>query len=175
MSTSIPNIIPGSGIASVIKDGVQYTIHASGTSRRLYLTQDLPYNAIDLVDVSGMEYFVGPNQTVYGEAVFFVSSDSTTTALRFAFNGPATPNYSIYVCQVPQSNVAHIESGVTNAYDYPITPTNGNGPGSTILTALLNFFVQNGANAGNLVPRFSSETTSNVVTIHKGSYIEYRI
>jgi hypothetical protein len=87
-------------------------------------------------------------------------TNATTTGIRFAINGPASPTAlrfgGSHPTASPGSDAVNHASGIVTAYDTPIRAT-ASGPGFADSFAHLHGIIRNGANAGTLQLRFASE------------------
>lgn len=118
-------------------------------------------------DVTGLTFAVAANTSYSISCDLMYSTAATTTALRLAVNGPASPTAVNINSFVIASSTA-FGSFYATAYDSDNAFTTGGG--ATVYPATLIGTVENGANAGTLAVRIKSEVDTSAVTIKRGSF-----
>jgi hypothetical protein len=118
------------------------------------------------IDVAGLTFSVSAGVDYYFRAVLHHSSAATTTGIRFAVNGPASPTALRVGGIIPISTVAANFGSVT-AYDTPIfaSTTGTTAAVMTIIEGLLR-----NLNAGTFAIRVASEVGAAAVTVLANSH-----
>jgi hypothetical protein len=108
----------------------------------------------------------------------FVTANTNTDGIGLDLNGPASPTSvagRIGICDQTNDCLTAGPSNYrelhVNAYTTALTTTGTVGNGLTVRGAIMEFVVVNGTTAGNLGPRFRSDTGANA-TLKAGSYCE---
>lgn len=151
--------------------GVAWTA-ITGLPSRVVLSSDVANsNATPntLADITGLAFAMGANKRYRFTFVLDYNTAAGTTGARFTVNGPAGLARLAMRTSFATGNTTETVR-FTDSYD-------GDSPAGTNATnnalAIMQGIVLNGATAGNLIGRFSSEVASSAVTVRAGSFLEY--
>lgn len=140
--------------------------HAGLTTAKL--AADVSSSVITMGDVTGLSLTLAAN-TAYGfEFIIGFSAAATTTGIKLAVNGPATPTYVSYTVETPLTATSDTLNAV-NAYDAGAVTT-GVAVAATVYTARIHGVIRTAAAGGPLVARFASEVAASAVTVKAGSW-----
>jgi hypothetical protein len=145
------------------KNGLQAPLEADATNSTTTLSDVLgssesPF-AIDL----------SPSTNCYFNFTVAFQTAATTTGIKLAVNGPASPTYVVYETKIPTDAAGsfHVEQCTT--WDCG-SATSGIDAANTPRLAHITGIVSRGASTETLTLRFASEVAGSTVTILKGSY-----
>lgn len=141
-------------------------------SRIVELFSSVTNTTTTAANITGLGITVAANETIQFEYVLAVDSSSATSGIQLAVNGPASPTQLTAYVETPSSTSANTALHVV-AYDTFAAPTTSPGASVRGLARIKGVF-RNGANAGTLIPRFKRSATAATITIHPGSYGEWR-
>lgn len=142
----------GSGVTSWVTPSAG----SGGVVTGVELSADRTSTSTSLADVTGLSFAVAANTTYDFEFNIAYTSSASTEGLGLSMNGPASPTsifYTVYIA----SATALRDTGYATAYEtnfQAINGANSAGQGSARISGRL----VNGANAGTLIVRFSTET-----------------
>jgi len=134
-------------------------------------TGDITNSTTTFADVTGLTFAVAANTDYIFEAWLIFRSDTQTTGIKFAVNGPASPTAVVIQTHIPITLVS-VTQGAAVAYDSGTASASV----AVINTSYLGHvtgIIRNGANSGTLAIRFAAETTG-IVKIMTGSVLRYR-
>lgn len=135
---------------------------------RSVLASDVSSTSTAFADTA-LSLALAANTTYTLRCVLVHTSAATTTAPQVALNGPASPTGLRYVVETGTSATATHRASQT-AYDTVTNPATGGG--AVALPIRVDGYIQNGANAGNLVVRLRSEVNASTVTLLARSFCE---
>lgn len=136
------------------------------------LGSDVSNSTTTLADITGLAFAMEADKDYLVEAFLFQSAAATTTGIRQALNGPASPTR---VAGEWTGWGANANAPLTRGFNaYEQANTAATDTPSTIGAVKLMAIVRNGANAGNLQLRFASEVGGSAVTILTGSLLRWR-
>lgn|SRR5678816_2906042 len=155
-----------------------YLAQHDGIWRRR-LTADAVSAVTSMADVSGTDLTVAikASRKYLWKFRGTYISNATTTGLRLSINGPASPtrvNHWAQVVVVISTLVPTWNAGGATAITYDdLVIASTAGPGAVVCPFWYEGVIENGANAGNLRPRFASEVAvASGITIHRGAIFE---
>jgi hypothetical protein len=168
------NLLPGEALeyiegvgfyelAGIAEAGVQY----------IRKTAQQTFAATSFADVTGMGFAISANAVYEVEYDMQFRSATATVGVGLAVNGPASPTSVqgtvLIVAAQAAGALTDIFSAGFVAYDTPNLITLTTNSTSVTYGARLSCLVENGANAGTLIPRWRSETATNT-TVEVGSF-----
>jgi hypothetical protein len=154
-------------------DGTWATPAGGGGESELVvrLGADISNATTNFADVTGLFFPALANKDYIFDAWLLFQSSVTTTGIKLAVNGAASPVAVGIQTHIPTALTA-ITHGLAVAYDSG-TASTGVPVINTSYLANITGILRNGATAGNLVIRFGAETTG-TVKIMTGSILRYR-
>jgi hypothetical protein len=162
------------GDATVVRPSDWNASHTGVWVRRL--TANAVSAVTSMADVNGTDLTVAiaASTAYYFRFSGTYITNATTTAIRLSVNGPASPTFlGMWDLNVSLGHVTTVTfnaMGLTGtSYDTAVVAGTA-GPGAVVSPFFLEGIIENGANAGNLRPRFASEVAvASGLTIHRGA------
>lgn len=131
------------------------------------LTSDVSNNTTTLADITGLNFTILANTDYLLDCDVTYQSAATTTGIRISLNGPGTPSQLSASFMTP---VTTTTLGGTSLATYNGgTATSGVAAINTNTNGQFKAMLRNGATAGTLQLRFSSEVGASNVTVKAGS------
>jgi hypothetical protein len=135
-------------------------------------TGDVSNSTTTFANVTGLTFAMGGANTDYVfEAWLIFQSNTATTGIKFAVNGPASPTALAIQTRIPISLVA-VTLGGARAYDSGTASASVDTINSNLLAHVVGI-IRNGSNTGTFAIRFAAETTG-TVKVMTGSVLRYR-
>jgi hypothetical protein len=135
----------------------------TGLATTAKLTVDRTNNTTSLADVTGLSLAIAANKTYHFKFVVIFRSDTTTTGIKLAVNGPSGFTDLAYQRLLAISTSAS-GYGAARAYDTMGSST-GVDAANANMAAVVEGVVVNGSTAGDLILRFAAETTGTVKVV----------
>lgn len=120
------------------------------------------------VDIPGMAVPIEANKKYAFEYVIQAYTDQTTTGIDVAMNGPASP-VSIRYTQ-PRFGATGVVTTVATVYDNDTASGTGPTAGTPGRVFEMRGIIENGINAGNLVPRIKREAVGTGPAVMPGTW-----
>jgi hypothetical protein len=125
-------------------------------------TGDVTTSATTFSDVTGLTFALAINTDYYFRFIVHHSSAATTTGIRFAVNGPASPTALRVGGVIPISTVA-ANFGSQTAYDTAIFAST---TGTTVaVMSVIEGIIRNAGNTGTLALRVAAEVAATVTVL----------
>ncbi len=166
------------GHAALVGGG-QTTLHShaggGGESEVIARTTgDVSNSTTSFADVTGLSFAVEPNKDYIFEAWLIFQSNTLTTGIKFAINGPGSPAAVAMIAHIPISLglYASCVTLASRAYNVGTASASVDIINANLLCKIDGLF-RNGANAGTLTIRFAAETTG-TVKVMTGSVLRSR-
>ena len=102
--------------------------------------------------------------------VLSYSTASAAVGMALAMNGPASPTEVFYAAVIHITANGSVHSGIGTAFDTKVIGTQAT---TAAQVAHIEGFVRNGSNTGTIIPRFSNETGTTVITVQAGSHCKW--
>jgi len=154
------------------KSNIDHTHPAGGELEFIVrLGADVANATTSFADVTGLLFPMLANKDYVFDVWLLFQSSVTTTGIKLAVNGPASPVALGIQTHIPTALTA-ITHGCAIAYNSG-TASTGVPVINTSYLANITGLIRNGNNAGNLIIRFAAETTG-TVKIMIGSILRYR-
>jgi hypothetical protein len=162
--------------AAALVGGAATALHShsggGGESENIVRTTgDVSNSTTTFADVTGLTFSATASKDYIFEAWLIFQSNTATTGIKFAVNGPASPTAVVIQTHIPISLVS-VTQGGARAYDSGTASASVD----TINTNLLGHVMgvlRNGTTTGNFTIRFAAETTG-IVKVMTGSVLRYR-
>ena len=134
-------------------------------------TADATVASTTLIDIHADLGWTAAASTNYAfRCVLSYSTASAAVGMALAMNGPATPTEVFYAAVIHITANGSVHSGIGTAYDTKVTGTQAT---TAAQVAHIEGFVRNGLNTGTIIPRFSNETGTTVITVQAGSHCKW--
>lgn len=149
------------------ENGFQYGTPAGGSGPSyVRLTADRTNSTTTLADATGLSFSVTSGLFYIFEFSVIFQSNTTTTGIKFAVNGP-TNNFFTMQKVIPTSLIANQAGQMERVVNTAATASTGVDTVNVNLLAYINGVINPTAN-GTIIVRFAAETTG-TVTIKSGS------
>lgn len=137
-----------------------------------YTTSDQTEVGTSYADVTGLGMAVAANTVYHFHCGVWADADAATTGIDLAVNGPAAPTFIVY--DVEQwIGSTQLRSERLTAYDVNTGVTAS--AGTNIRLWQLQGVLQNGANAGTLIPRIKREAVGTGPNVRSGSWCRWSV
>jgi hypothetical protein len=133
-------------------------------------TADQTFSATTLANITDLSFPIAANEKVLGRAVLFFTSAAATTGAKFGLSGPSSPTAMISSAHVMESVTATRTGGLT-AYGQIVAGANAVVT-PAINEAIIEFNIENGANAGTVNLQAATEVANSNVIVKRGSYVQ---
>jgi hypothetical protein len=135
----------------------------TGLATTVKLTVDRTNNTMNLADVTGLSLAIAANKTYHFKFVVIFRSDTITTGIKLAVNGPSGFTDLAYqrLLAVGLSTSGY---GAARAYDTMGSSTSVDTANAN-MAGVVEGIVVNGSTAGDLILRFAAETTGTVKVV----------
>jgi hypothetical protein len=148
------------------------SLPAGGESENVVRTaSDLTNSTTTFANVTGLTFAIGVNEDYIFEAWIIFQSNTATTGIKFAINGPASPTAVVIQTRIPISLVS-VTLGGARAYDSGTASASVDTINSNLLAHIVGI-IRNGSSSGTFAIRFAAETTG-IVKVMTGSVLRYR-
>lgn len=165
--------------AAALVGGEQTTLHShaggGGESEIVLVTTGDVTNATKtFADITGLTFTMLANKTYIIEGWLIFQSNTLTTGINFALNGPASPAAVAMLAHIPISLglYASCVTLASRAYNTGTASASVDTINANLLCKI-DAMVRNGNTQGTLAVRFAAETTG-TVKIMTGSVVRYR-
>ena len=146
---------------------------ASSSTTFVLKSADETFSATtNFTDVSVLNFAVLANKTYYYRFTFAYTANATTTGIRFAVNGPASPRVLYYFTDVALTTTSRSFNRGISTYDGTATSTTSAATGGNI--GVLEGIITPSAD-GTLTARCAPETVAGgaLVVVKAGSFVQY--
>ena len=137
------------------------------------LGSDVTNATTSLADCTGLSFVVAANTTYRVRFVMQFQNTSTSRGVSVSLNGPSSPTsvyFNVHLANYyPAFALSMTRSGSGAAYDAAIS-VSAVAAANTSYPAVIEGALVNGENAGTMIVRFSTTSTSSTATIKAGSY-----
>ena len=151
--------------------------HAGGGGESeitVILTADRTNNTTSFADITDLSFTALANKTYIIEAWLVFQSNTQTTGIKFALNGPASPTIVVLNAHIPIALTLYASSNMLAARAYNTgTPSISVDTINANLLCKIDALVKNGSTQGTVALRFAAETTG-TVKVMMGSVLRYR-
>jgi hypothetical protein len=165
-------VIEDSAVSFAKKKITIGSLPAGGESESIVRTTgDVTNSTTTFANITGLTFTIGVNEDFIFEAWVIFQSNTATTGIKFAVNGPASPTAVVIQTRIPISLVS-ITLGGARAYDSGTASASVDTINSNLLARVVGI-IRNGSTAGTFAIRFAAETTG-IVKVMTGSVLRYR-
>ena len=169
------NLLPGEALEYIEGVGFFKLESAAATGFQWVRNSSQDSNSTtSFADVAGMGFAIVANAVYEVEYDLIFRAAATTTGIGLSLNGPASPTSVNGTCMLIGHRGAATAGATASwgftAYDTPTATSIAVEATATDYVARICAVIENGANAGTLIPRFKSEVAASAVTIEVGSF-----
>jgi len=141
---------------------------------------DQPLSTAGFTDITGLKFAVAAQSNYPFEAFIIYQTSATAMGVRFAVNGPASPNLVMVRSQkqltvggTPSSDM--FSDAILTAYDTPLHVSLMEPAATTNLLCMMRGVITTGSSGGVFALRFDKENVAGTATVKAGSFLKYRV
>jgi hypothetical protein len=137
-------------------------------------TADVTNSTTSFADVTGLTFSATANKDYIFEAWLIFQSNTATTGIKFAVNGPASPVAVVMNAHIPIALTLYASDSMmaSRAYNTGTASVSVDTINANLLAHVIGIF-RNGATTADFSIRFAAETTG-TVKVMTGSVLRYR-
>jgi hypothetical protein len=137
-------------------------------------TGDVTNSTTTFADVTELTFSATANKDYIFEAWLIFQSNTATTGIKFAVNGPASPVAVVMNAHIPIGLTLYASDSMmaSRAYNTGTASASVDTINANLLAHIVGI-LRNGSTTGNLTVRFAAETTG-TVKVMTGSVLRYR-